>query len=214
MPKILVVDDDQDMQENIVEILESADFDVCSAGNGEEALKLIRSTVFDLVLLDLIMPVMGGMEALPSIKRESPNTKIIMITAFSTIDNAVEAMRLGADDYITKPFKIDELLIAVKKTLEEARFFDCQSVLGMDDTFNSLANSIRREILLLINREGKLRFMDIPRKLEIEDHTKVNFHLKVLKEANLIKQDEMKRYLLSPAGRKVIDCLQLVAKGL
>ncbi|MBW2689741.1 MAG: helix-turn-helix transcriptional regulator, partial [Deltaproteobacteria bacterium] len=74
--------------------------------------------------------------------------------------------------------------------------------------------SIRREILLLINREGKLRFMDIPRKLEIEDHTKVNFHLKVLKEANLIKQDEMKRYLLSPAGRKVIDCLQLVAKGL
>ena len=214
MHKILVVDDDQDMQENIVEILESANFDVCAAGNGREALELARETVFDLVLLDLIMPDMGGMEALPSIKRQCPNIKIIMITAFSTIDNAVEAMRKGADDYITKPFKINELLMAVKKCLEEAKFLDCKAVLGMDDTFNSLANSIRREILLLIHREGKLRFMDIPRKLEIEDHTKVNFHLKVLKESNLIKQDERKFYILSRAGKKVIDCLHIVTKGL
>ena len=84
----------------------------------------------------------------------------------------------------------------------------------MDDTFSSLANSIRRDILILVNREGKLRFMDISRKLEIEDHTKVNFHLKVLKEANLIKQDERKFYALSQAGKKVIDCLHFITISL
>ena len=210
MNKILVVDDDRDMQGNIVEILEKADFQVFSADNGEEAVKATKEDNFDLVLLDLIMPGMGGMEALPIIKRECPGTKVIMITAFSTIDNAVEAMRKGADDYITKPFKINELMMAVKKTLEEAKFQECKAVMGMDETFNSLANSIRREVLLLIHSEGKVKFMDICRKLEIEDHTKVNFHLKVLKDANLLKQDERKCYLLSKAGRKAIDCLQLI----
>ena len=210
MDKILVVDDDRDMQGNILEILEKADFQVFSADNGEEAVKATKEHNFDLVLLDLIMPGMGGMEALPIIKRECPGTKVIMITAFSTIDNAVEAMRKGADDYITKPFKINELMMAVKKTLEEAKFQECKAVLGMDETFNSLANSIRREVLFLIHSEGKVKFMDICRKLEIEDHTKVNFHLKVLKDANLLKQDERKCYLLSKAGRKAIDCLQLI----
>lgn len=214
MYKILVVDDDKDMQGNIVEILEGADFKVSTANNGEDAVKLVAETMFDLVLLDLIMPGMGGMEALPMIKRECPNTKVIMITAFSTIDNAVEAMRKGADDYITKPFKINELMMAVKKCLEEAKFMDCKAVLGMDDTFNSLANSIRREILILLNRGGKLKFMDVCRKLGIEDHTKVNFHLRVLKESNLIKQDERKLYLLSRAGKKAIDCLHVVKKGI
>ena len=132
----------------------------------------------------------------------------------TTIDNAVEAMRKGADDYITKPFKINELIVAVKKCLEEAKFMDCKAVLGMDDTFNSLANSIRREILVLVNREGKLKFMDICRKLEIEDHTKVNFHLKVLKESNLIKQDERKHYLLSRSGKKAMDCLHVVKSSI
>jgi DNA-binding response OmpR family regulator len=210
MNKILVVDDDRDMQGNIVEILVKADFQVFSADNGEEAVKATKEDNFDLVLLDLIMPGMGGMEALPIIKRECPGTKVIMITAFSTIDNAVEAMRKGADDYITKPFKINELMMAVRKTLEEAKFQECKAVLGMDETFNSLANSIRREVLLLIYSEGKVKFMDICRKLEIEDHTKVNFHLKVLKDSNLLKQDERKCYLLSKAGRKAIDCLQII----
>jgi DNA-binding NtrC family response regulator len=214
MNKILVVDDDRDMQENIVEVLENAEFDVCTADNGEEAIELVSETPFDLVLLDLIMPKMGGMEALPIIRRKCPNIKIIMVTAFSTIDNAVEAMRKGANDYITKPFKINELMMAVKRCLEEAKFQECKHVLGMDETFNSLANSIRREILLIVNQEGKLKFMEICRKLEIEDHTKVNFHLKVLRESKLIKQDERKYYILSSAGKKSIDCFSIIKNGL
>ncbi len=214
MPKILVVDDDTDLRENIEEILVGDGFDVRVAGNGEEALDLISGTFFDLVLLDLIMPKMGGMEVLSLIKRQYPKTKIIMITAYSTVDNAVEAMRNGADDYITKPFKVSELSMTVKKSLAEAKFLACKSILDMDNTFSCLANSIRRQILVLINQEEKIRFMDIARKLGIEDHTKVNFHLKVLKKANLIEQDVKKIYFLTKTGRKVIDCLDVVVKNL
>jgi len=214
MYKILVVDDDKDMRDNIVEILSADDFELIAAENGESALELIKEISFDLVVLDLLMPGISGMEVLPLIKRESPSTQVIMVTAFSTIDNAVEAMRKGADDYITKPFKINELRMTVRKCQEQAKFKSCKMMLDMDDTFSSLANSIRREILLLISGEGKIRFMDICRSLEIEDHTKVNFHLKVLKEASLVQQDDRKSYSLTDAGSKVIDCLNTVVKGL
>jgi len=214
MSKILVVDDDQELRENIVEILKAEDFDVRTAANGEEALDLLSETGFDLVLLDLIMPKMGGMEVLSLIKRLHPGVKVIMITAYSTVDNAVEAMKKGADDYITKPFKINDLSMAVKKNLAEAEFLACKTFLSMDNTFSCLANSMRRQILLLVNQEGKIRFMDITRKLGIADHTKVNFHLKVLKEANLIEQDSKKLYLIAEEGKKVLDCLNVVMKNL
>lgn len=214
MYKILVVDDDRDMRENIGEILTTADMEISSVESGETALEVMKNTTFDLVLLDLLMPGVSGMDVLTMAKREYPAMPIIMVTAFSTIDNAVEAMRKGAEDYITKPFKIDELRITVRKSLEQAKFKRCKTLLDMDDTFNSLANPIRREVLLLINKEGKIRFMDICRSLEIEDHTKVNFHLKVLKEAALLSQNERKFYMLTKEGSKVIDCLNTVVKTL
>ena len=188
-----------------------AGFDPTEAENGEQALSRLTETDFKLVLLDSVMPGMGGMEVLPQIKRTYPKTKIIMLTAFSTVDGAVEAMRKGADDYLTKPFKIDELLMTIRRCLEEAKFVACDDVLNMDDMFKCLSNATRRQVLFLLKEEGKLRFMDIARKLEIEDHTKVNFHLKVLKEANLLEQDNRKSYRLAPHGKKVVDCLSTMA---
>lgn len=214
MFKILIVDDEQDMRENIAEILAAEDFEINTVENGEAALEQLKASSYDMVLLDLLMPGISGMEVLPLVKRENPATQVIMVTAFSTIDNAVEAMRKGADDYITKPFKINELRMTVRRCLEQAKFKRCKMLLDMDDTFSSLANSIRREILLLISREGKIRFMDICRSLGIEDHTKVNFHLKVLKEAGLVQQEERKLYTLSEGGNKVIECLSTVVKSL
>jgi predicted transcriptional regulator len=104
--------------------------------------------------------------------------------------------------------------MAVKKNLAEAEFVSCKTVLDMDDTFSCLANSMRRHILLIISKEGKIRFMDITRKLGVSDHTKVNFHLKVLKEADLIEQDSSKIYSLTGEGKKVLDCLNVVVKSL
>lgn len=211
---ILVVDDDLELRENLCEILSEAGFAVTPAASGEAALDCLERQNFDLVLLDLIMPGLGGKEVLVLLKRQAPRLRVIMMTAFATVDNAVAAMRAGADDYLTKPFRVDELLTAVRRVLEEARFSECRCVVDVDETFNTLANAMRREILTLLAREGRLRFMDIARRLGVEDHTKVNFHLKVLREAQLLEQDGRKFYLLSKQGRKVVDCMQTVFKNL
>jgi DNA-binding response OmpR family regulator len=213
MIKILVVDDDPDLRENLVEVLGDNDFSPFAAENGEAALETLARETFDLVLLDSVMPGMGGMETLPQIKRQYPKIKIIMMTAFSTVHGAVEAMRGGADDYLTKPFKINDLLVAVRRCLEEAKFVACGDLLNSDDMFKCLANITRRKTLMLLHKESKLRFMDITRKLEIDDHTKVNFHLKTLKDADLLEQDGRKYYQLSPKGKKIVSCLSSMASS-
>lgn len=212
MTKILVVDDDQDLRENLVEVLNDADFTTAAAGDGDKAIEKLLAENFDLVLLDSIMPGMGGMEVLPLIKRKFPKIKVIMLTAFSTVDGAVEAMRKGADDYIAKPFKIADLLVAVRTALEEAKFVACNELLNMDETFKCLANSTRRNTLFLLKEKKCMHFMEIVRSLEIEDHTKVNFHLKILKDAGLLKQDHSKQYSLSKKGEKTTTCLTALTK--
>ncbi|MDX2494297.1 MAG: response regulator [Desulfuromusa sp.] len=213
MNKILVVDDDQDLRENLVEVLSEAGFSLDSAGDGHEAIEQLATDDFNLVLLDSIMPGMGGMEVLPQIKRNYPKIKIIMLTAFSTVDGAVEAMRKGADDYIAKPFKIVDLLVAVRTVLEEAKFVACGELLNTDKMFKCLANATRRKSLLLLKQEGRLQFMDIVRRLKIDDHTKVNFHLKILKDAGLLEQDGKKQYQLSAKGEKIITCLTALSSS-
>ena len=121
--KILVVDDDQELRENIGEILIDAGFAVTLAKNGEEALDLMDHHPFDVVLLDLIMPTMDGREALPLIKRRRPQAKVIMMTAFATIESAVSLMRKGADDYLTKPFNLAEFLLRVKGMLRRSSWY-------------------------------------------------------------------------------------------
>lgn len=214
MPRILVVDDDRELRENMAEILAGSGFDVVVAENGEKAITSLEGASFDLVLLDLIMPGMGGMEALARLKKSHPAVSVVMITAFATVENAVEAMRRGADDYISKPFRVSDLLATVRRVLEEVRFRQCRLQLDMETTFNCLANSLRREILIAVQRQGRIRFMDIVRELAVDDHTKINFHLKILRDAGLIRQDEKKNYELTPEGAQLIDCLNYLAKNL
>jgi FixJ family two-component response regulator len=135
-----------------------------------------------------------------------------MITAFSTVDNAVAAMKSGADDYIAKPFKRDELLVAVRRSLEELKFEQQMICPGMDEALSCLSNQIRRDILIALSQKGDMRFMDITRHLEISDHTKVNFHLKNLKTNNLVSQKRDKFYRLTPQGEKIVDGLALLSK--
>lgn len=208
MPSILVVDDDRDLQENVREILTGAGFQVTVANRAEEGLELLRQEEFDVVLLDLMMPGMGGMEALPLIRRQAPRARVVMITAFATVQNAVEAMRLGAEDYLVKPFRIDELIVAVRRCLASAEFTRCEPAADAESSFRCLASAIRRDILWLLKSRGSLRFMDITRHLGIEDHTKVNFHLRILREARLVSQEGGKAYALTPQGAQVAGCLQ------
>lgn len=210
---ILVVDDDEELRTTIAEILEQEGFTVETAGNADQALAMVEKSRFRLVMLDMIMPGTDGMTAITLIKKIAPKTRIIIITAFSSVQNAVQALRQGADDYLTKPFKIEELLTAVRKNLAEAGFSECGAAQNADSLFHGLANLLRRRIILILKQEGGCRFMDLVRSLEVEDHTKVNFHLKVLREAGLIEQEDGKLYILTPAGVGAADCLALFSRG-
>ncbi|MFV2082254.1 MAG: response regulator, partial [bacterium] len=89
MSRILVVDDDRELRDNIVEILTDAGYEIQSSDNAESALEVLDSKEFDLIIMDLIMPGMGGLAVLPLARQKCPNARIIVITAFSTVDNAV-----------------------------------------------------------------------------------------------------------------------------
>jgi len=117
MNKILVVDDDPDFSFNLSAILKANNFEVITAANGGEALEKILGAQTDLVLLDLRLPDMDGMKVLEKIKGSVPDLEIIIITAFIDIKDAIQAMKLGAYDYLTKPFEDEELLLTINKAL-------------------------------------------------------------------------------------------------
>jgi len=117
--KILVVDDELIVCESCKRILEEEDYEVEMALGGREALEKMRANSFDVVITDLKMPEIDGMEILKILRAEYPDTIVIMITGFSTVETAVEAMKIGAFDYIPKPFTPDEVSIVVKKAIEK-----------------------------------------------------------------------------------------------
>lgn len=116
--RILVVDDDPDIRTIIIDRLEILGYQSAAAKNGEEALKTIAQQEPDCVILDLQMPRVGGMEVIRRLQKDNPHLPIIVITAFGTIEKAVEAMKEGAFDFVTKPFSPEHLDIVIKKALD------------------------------------------------------------------------------------------------
>ncbi len=122
-PKILVIDDDSSLRRVLEYNLQEAGYRVNAAASGEEGVRLFADDIPTLVITDMKMPGMDGMQVLRAIKERSPETPVIIITAFGTVDVAVDAMKLGAYDYITKPFNRDELLLVVSKALQFTGLF-------------------------------------------------------------------------------------------
>ncbi len=118
-PRILVVDDEEIVGESCKRILEEEGYEVETALSGEEAFRKMKENPYDIVLTDLKMPGIDGMEVLKTIRKDYPDTLVIMITGFATVETAVESMKLGAFDYIPKPFTPDEVSIVVKKALDQ-----------------------------------------------------------------------------------------------
>ncbi|HEX7767745.1 MAG TPA: sigma-54 dependent transcriptional regulator [Nitrospira sp.] len=121
MEKILVVDDEQSLREVLSIMLKRAGYAVTSVSDGEEAIEQLQKEIFDLVITDLRMPNVDGMEVLRAVKSASPETVVLIITAFATADSAVEAMKQGAYDYLTKPFQVDEVQLIIRNALEKRR---------------------------------------------------------------------------------------------
>ena len=119
MSSILVVDDELSMREFLRILLEKEGYRVTLAAEGKSALQLAEQHAFDLMISDIRMPGMNGLELLARLKDIQPDVGVIMITAFASPDDAVTAMKCGAFDYITKPFNVDEIKRVVRAVLKK-----------------------------------------------------------------------------------------------
>lgn len=141
--KILIVEDEKSMREVLKILLEGEGHKVTTASDGIEGLSCIEKDIFDLVITDVKMPKADGFEVLKRIKETSPDTIVIMITAFGNRETATQAMKLGAYDFISKPFNIDEIRLIVKKSIEKKKDMDELSLLRQKvETTYSLENII------------------------------------------------------------------------
>jgi len=170
--KILLVDDDASLRKVLEFNLEQEGYAVVSASNGKEALELFNEHDPDLIITDVKMPEVDGIDLLKEIKRRDIEKLVIVITAFGTVENAIEAMKLGAYDYITKPFNRDEMRLVVKKALElqklrsraamlEAQLverFSFENIIGgsprMAEVFEMVRRVAPRDVTVLIKGES------------------------------------------------------------
>lgn len=118
---ILIVDDEDVLQDVLSSVIRREGWKPVSARTGEEALQILEQEEIDLVLLDLMLPAMSGMEVLRQIRRDDSDLVVVIMTAYSSVETAIEAMREGAFHYISKPFKNEEVLLTVRKGLEQRR---------------------------------------------------------------------------------------------
>src|SRR5512135_2982882 len=128
--KVLVVDDQRNMRATTALVLRSAGYAVAEAEDGAAAVGRVAGEGFDVVLTDLRMGPVDGLEVLRAALEASPSTQVIVMTAYGTIDSAVDAIRRGAFDYLAKPFKEDELLLRVGKAVEKRRLLGEVSLLA------------------------------------------------------------------------------------
>ena len=166
MNNILIVDDDTDVQTILSDSLELEGYKTTVAGDGNAALKEISKGLPELVLLDVRLPGMSGLQLLEKIKKTNKNLVVIMLTGYGDIKDAVHAIKLGAFDYITKPFKDEEILANIKNALETHR--------GSSGR-NGVALSMREKEVLKWLKMGKSSW-DISIILAISERT-VNFHI-------------------------------------
>ena len=132
--KVLIVDDEHDFRETLVKRLEKRKFLIQGVGNGISALELIEHQPFDVVVLDVMMPIMDGIETLREIKKNKPLIEVIMLTGHASLESGIEGMKLGAFDYIMKPTDIEDLVKKIhqayeKKTAHEGKI---KSAFGQD----------------------------------------------------------------------------------
>src|SRR5512134_1489691 len=171
MARALAIDDDPATLKALELLLTKAGHDVASASRGDQALALIDDTDFDIVITDLRLPDMSGLAILTRVKQKSPATQVVVITGFASIESAVEAIKLGAYDYMTKPLFSDKVKIVTRRALERAALtrevselrqelserFRFENLIGdsaaMQEIFKVIAQTARSDSNVLITGE-------------------------------------------------------------
>jgi two-component system response regulator PilR (NtrC family) len=156
--RVLVVDDEPSMREFLSIALARDGYDVATAKDGVEALKLMEESPASVVLSDLSMPRKGGMELLEEVRQNWPETIVVIITAFGTIENAVKALHLGATDYVSKPFNLEEILLKIRRALKQRELerenvhlrdelrerYGLEGIIGQSEAIQQVQNLIRQ----------------------------------------------------------------------
>ncbi|MEJ2715737.1 MAG: response regulator [Deltaproteobacteria bacterium] len=161
--KILVLDDEQIVLDSVTRVLEEEDYEIATCRKGQEAVEALKGGGFDILITDLKMPGMDGLQAMEALAEVDPDLSMIMLTAYSTVDSAVKAMKLGAVDYIKKPFTPEQLTDLVEKVMEDRKTrFERRY---RDDTFDELKTAIAttlnlKEVLDLIV-QGVVKVMKV-----------------------------------------------------
>ncbi|MCJ7498529.1 MAG: sigma-54 dependent transcriptional regulator [candidate division Zixibacteria bacterium] len=124
MVSVLIVEDEDSLRKALSQLLLNKGYEVTEVSDGNEAFSILEKNNFDLVITDLRMKIVSGEEVLKKVKENSPTTEVIIITAYGTIQSAVAAMKAGAFDYITKPFKVEEILSILDKAIEKKKIFE------------------------------------------------------------------------------------------
>ena len=117
-PRLLIVDDEERFRTTLAKRLLERDLEVETVGSGMEALEAIKKKLFDVVLLDVKMPGLDGIETLAEIKKINPGIEVVMLTGHASVESAVDGMRLGAYDYLMKPCEIDHLIVTIDGAYE------------------------------------------------------------------------------------------------
>jgi len=155
--RVLVVDDDPEMGRWLSEVLQGEGFSVVTLDDSVEASKVLRREDFDLLITDLKMKGLKGLDLLAETQKVAPRTPVIIITAFGTIESAIQAMRMGAYDYITKPFRTDEIVLTVKKALENRRL----KKVPVDSLTQAIMFSPDSQQFITSDAEGNLQFWGV-----------------------------------------------------
>jgi len=183
--KILVVDDEKSIRDGCHRVLTGKGYDVSTAENGQQALDILTKEAVDIILLDLKMPVMNGEEVLEKSHDQYPDIPVIIITGHGTVDTAVECMKKGAYDFITKPFQVDQFLLTIKRAAEKknleqkAKQFQEENIKNLYDLnleksrlktiINCLANGVmvtNRNHEVVLHNPALMRLMEISQNIE------------------------------------------------
>lgn len=173
MSKILVVDDQKTVCYSLQRFLQSEGYDVHTTTSGEDALLVFNDIKPDLVIMDVRMPDMDGIEVLEKIKKSHPDVQVIMMTAFSTTEKAIQAIKLGAYDYLTKPFDNDELLMRVRDAIKTKKLMSEAVAFDVSDDYSSCERIIGKSqaMLYIYKQIGKVAPTDAPVLIKGESGT-------------------------------------------
>jgi signal transduction histidine kinase len=235
--RILVADDEKPIRDGCQRVLTGHGYEVLSAENGKLALDTLAREPVDILLLDLKMPVMGGEEVLETVRKTYPDIPVIIITGHGTVDTAVECMKKGAYDFITKPFQINQFLIVIrraadKRTLEaKAKLFEEERLRNLHDLgleksriktiVNCMGNGVmvtNRDLEVVLHNPALMRLLEISREVsnpapitEIVNHGPLIDTLKRILSGDSPQQESTAQEI--PAGKNVLRSISAPVLG-